>query len=150
MATYRKMAGHAVLAAALLIGNLALAADTAKKPSGTVEIDETQFGLIVGGSTGDGKLVYHGKTHPFKIGGISLGAAVGAAKVSAVGEVYDLTDLAKFPGTYTKLDANVALGGGVGGVQMKNENGVIMRLDSRTQGLQFNLGVSGVKVTMDK
>ncbi|MBK8181650.1 MAG: hypothetical protein IPK63_01525 [Candidatus Competibacteraceae bacterium] len=27
---------------------------------------------------------------------------------------------------------------------------VIMRLDSRTQGLQFNLGVSGVKVTVDK
>lgn len=150
MLNNRKLPGYTMLAAALLIGNLALAADTAKQSAGTVEIDETQFGLIVGGSTGGGTLVYGGKKYPFKIGGLSVGATVGAAKVSAVGEVYDLADVSKFPGTYTKLDANVALGGGVGGVQMKNENGVIMRLDSRTQGLQFNLGVGGVKVTMEK
>ena len=61
-----------------------------------------------------------------------------------------LFEISKFPGTYTKLDASVALGGGVGGLQMKNENGVIMRLESRTQGLQFNLGMSGVTVTMEK
>lgn len=149
MKTMRRMMTPAFLATSLLIGSLALAANTAKAPSGKIEIDETQFGLIVGGSTGGGTLTYHGKKYDFKIGGLSLGAAIGAAKISAVGEIYDLTDLSKFPGTYTKLDANVALGGGVGGVKMKNENGVIMRLDSTTQGLQFNLGVSGVKVTME-
>jgi len=146
MKALREMTGPTFLATTLLLGSLALAADAAKEPSGKVEIDETQFGLIVGGSTGGGTLTYRGKKHDFKIGGLSLGAAIGAAKVTAVGEVYDLNDLSKFPGTYTKLDANVALGG----VQMKNESGVIMRLDSTTQGLQFNLGVSGVKVTMDK
>jgi hypothetical protein len=146
----RKMVVPAFLATSFLIGSVALAVDAAKAPSGKVEIDETQFGLIVGGSTGGGTLTYNGKKHDFKIGGLSVGAAIGAAKINAVGEVYDLHDLSKFPGTYTKLDANVALGGGVGGVQMKNENGVIMRLDSTTQGLQFNLGVSGVKVTMEK
>ncbi|MER2526815.1 MAG: DUF1134 domain-containing protein [Candidatus Competibacter denitrificans] len=150
MTMLRKMMAPAFLATTLLVSSLALAVDPAKAPSGKVEIDETQFGLIVGGSTGGGTLTYHGKKHDFKVGGLSVGAAIGAAKISAVGEVYDLTDLSKFPGTYTKLDANVALGGGVGGVQMKNENGVIMRLDSTTQGLQFNLGVSGVKVTMEK
>lgn len=149
MKTMRKMMAPAFLTTALMMGSLALAADVAKEPSGRVEIDETQFGLIVGGSTGGGTLTYAGKKYDFKIGGLSVGAAIGAAKISAVGEVYDLTDVSKFPGTYTKLDANVALGGGMGGVQMKNENGVIMRLDSTTQGLQFNLGVSGVKVTMD-
>ncbi|CDH46198.1 conserved hypothetical protein [Candidatus Contendobacter odensis Run_B_J11] len=41
------------------------------------------------------------------------------------------------------------MGGGVGGVQMKNENGVIMRLESRTKGLRFNLSTSGVTVTMN-
>ncbi|MCU0809405.1 MAG: hypothetical protein MUC53_16410 [Candidatus Contendobacter sp.] len=38
----RKMAGPALLATTLLVGGLALAAD-ARKPSGTVVIDETQF-----------------------------------------------------------------------------------------------------------
>ena len=144
---YRKMASPVLLATTLLVGSLALAAD-AKTPSGTVTINETQFGLIIGGSTGGGTLKFKGKTYPFRIGGLSVGATVGIATVAAVGEVYDLKDISKFPGTYTALNASVALGGGVGGAQMKNENGVIMRLESRTQGVRFNLSTSGVTVTM--
>lgn len=147
MKNIRKMTGPVLLAATLLVSSLALAAD-AKKQSGTVEIDETQFGFIIGGSTGGGTLKFKGKTYPFKIGGLSVGATVGVAKIAGVGEVYDLKDISKFPGTYTALNASVALGGGVGGVQMENEHGVIMRLESRTQGLRFNLSTSGVKVTM--
>jgi hypothetical protein len=150
MLNYRKMTSAVLLTAAMVMGSLALAADTAKKPSGKVTIDETQFGFILGGSAGGGKLIFKGRKYPFKIGGLSVGANVGVSRMSAVGEVYDLKNISKFPGTYTKLDASVALGGGVGGLQMKNENGVIMRLESRTQGLQFNLGVSGVTVTMEK
>lgn len=149
MKNYRTMAGNALLATTLLVGSLALAAD-ARKPSGTVTIDETQFGFIIGGSTGGGQLEFKGKSYDFKIGGLSVGATVGIAKVAAVGEVYDLKDVSKFPGTYTALNASVALGGGVGGTQMKNEHGVIMRLESRTQGLRFNLSTSGVTVTMSK
>jgi len=70
--------------------------------------------------------------------------------MSAAGEVYDLENVSDFPGTYTKLDASVALGGGVGGLHLKNQNGVIMRLESRTKGLQLNLGVSGVTVMVEK
>ncbi len=150
MLNYRKMTSAVLLTAAMAMGSLALAADAAKKPSGKVTIDETQFGFILGGSAGGGELTFKGKQYPFKIGGLSVGANVGVSRMSAVGEVYDLKNISKFPGTYTKLDASVALGGGVGGLQMKNENGVIMRLESRTQGLQFNLGVSGVTVTMEK
>ncbi len=142
--------GAFALTASLLLASSLAFAGPAKKASGQVSIDETQFGFIVGGSTGGGVLKFKGKKYGFKISGLSVGANVGVSKMSAVGEVYDLKDLTKFPGTYTKLDAAVALGGGVGGVQMQNENGVIMRLDSRTRGLQFNLGVSGVSVTMSK
>ncbi|MGA7982751.1 MAG: DUF1134 domain-containing protein [Chromatiaceae bacterium] len=149
MLNIRKTAGHVALAATLVAGGLALAAD-AKKPDGTVTIDETQFGFIVGGSTGGGTLTFNGKKYPFKLSGLSLGANVGVSKMSARGDVYDLKKLSQFPGTYTKLDASVALGGGMGGLHLKNENGVIMRLESRTKGLQLNLGMSGVTVTMEK
>ncbi|MDS4021638.1 MAG: DUF1134 domain-containing protein [Candidatus Competibacter sp.] len=149
MMNVRKMAGPALLATTLLAGGLALAADL-KKPSGRVTINETQFGLIIGGSTGGGTLKFKGKTYPFRIGGLSVGATIGIARVAAVGEVYDLKDVSKFPGTYTALNAAIALGGGVGGVQMQNEHGVIMRLESRTQGVRFNLSTGGVTVTMSK
>ena len=149
MMNIRKITGLILLATTLLVGSLALAAD-AKKPSGTVAIDETQFAFILGGSVGGGKLMFEGQEYPFKIGGLTVGVNVGVSKMSAAGEVYDLTDISKFPGTYTKLDASIALGGGVGGLRLKNENGVIMRLESRTQGLQLNVGsASGIKVTME-
>ena len=75
-----------------------------------MSISETQFALIVGGSTGGGVLTYQGKKYPFKIGGMSLGANVGVSKLSASGEVYDLTDISKFPGTFTKLESSITLG----------------------------------------
>ena len=103
----------------------------------------------MGGSVGGGTLTFQGKEYPFKIGGLTAGANVGISKMSAAGEVYELKEISKFPGTYTQLDASITLGGGVGGLQLKNENGVIMRLESRTQGLQLNVGsASGISVTM--
>ena len=145
-----KTMGSALLAATLLVGGLTLAADS-KQPSGMVSIDETQFALIVGGSTGGGVLSFQGQQYPFKIGGLSMGVNVGISKMSAAGEVYDLQDVSQFPGTYTKLAASVALGGGVGGLRLKNQNGVIMRLESRTKGLQLDVGsASGITVTMER
>ena len=147
---FRKITGHLVLASALLVSGLALAADT-KQPVGKVSIEEEQFGLILGGTRGGGSLTFEGKEYPFKLTGLSAGLNVGVSKMSATGEVYDLDKVSQFPGTYTKLDASVALGGGMGGLRLKNENGVIMTLHSRTKGLDLNLGtVSGITVTMEE
>ena len=148
MRTARSMAGAIAATILLATSGIALGAD-AKKPDGTVSIDETQIAVIVGGSWGGGKLTYGGQTYDFKINGLTAGANVGASKMSAAGDVYDLKDVGKFPGTYTKFDASATLGGGVGALYLKNENGVVMKLTSRTQGLQLNLAsANGVKVTM--
>jgi hypothetical protein len=117
-----------------------------KKQVAEVSINETQFGFIIGGSVGGGELTYKGKKYSFKIGGVSLGANIGVSKMSAVGGVYDMKDIAQFPGTYLKLDGSVAFGGGVGNMTLKNENGVIMTLKGTTEGLQLNAGASGVQV----
>ena len=150
MKNVRKITGHTLLVTALLVGGLALAAG-AKQPVGKVSIEEKQFGLILGGSTGSGTLTFHGKKYPFKLKGLSAGLDVGVSKMSAVGEVYDMKKVSQFPGTFTKFEASIALGGGVGGLRLQNENGVIMNLRSRTKGLNLNLGnVTGVTVTMDQ
>jgi hypothetical protein len=144
------MTGGFLLTAALLVSGLALAED-AKQPVGKVSIEEKQIGLIIGGSMGGGTLAFEGKEYPFKLTGLSAGLNVGLSKMSATGEVYDMKEVSQFPGTYTKLNASVALGGGMGGLRLKNENGVIMTLHSRTKGLELNLGtVSGVTVTMEE
>ncbi len=149
MISIRKIISAVVLGLSILSFG-ASAADAPKKPSGTVSIDETQFAFILGGSMGGGTLTYHGKKYPFKISGVSLGANVGVSKLAAVGEVYDLKELSKFAGTFTKLEGSVTLGGGMGGTVLKNENGVIMHLKSTSEGIQFNLSASGVTVKLDK
>ncbi|MBK5967584.1 hypothetical protein Thiosp_04790 [Thiorhodovibrio litoralis] len=147
--SYSKMIGAAAMTAMMLFGSLAIAGDD-KQPVGAVSIQEKELGLIIGGSKGSGTLTFQGEEHQFKLKGISLGANVGMSKMSASGEVYDLTNVSEFPGTYTKLDASVALGGGMGGLRLKNQNGVILVLHSRTQGVDLNLGsMSGMTVTME-
>jgi hypothetical protein len=148
MRIHLKAFGVFAMAITLLAASLAFAADK-KKPDGTVSINETQFALILGGSVGGGKLNYGGKTYDFKIGGLTAGANVGVSKMKAAGDVYDLKDVAKFPGIYTKFDASATLGGGAGALYLKNENGVVMKLTSRSKGLQLNVAsANGVSVEM--
>lgn len=117
-------------------------------PSGTIEIDETQFGLIIGGSEGKGTLNYQGAEYFFKTSGIKVGG-MGVAKISAAGEVYNLFDLSQFPGTYVAGDYGIALGGGAGGVVLKNENGVLLKLHSTMEGIDLNVGVSGITIKLE-
>lgn len=117
-------------------------------PSGTIEIDETQFGLIIGGSEGKGTLNYQGVEYFFKTSGIKVGG-MGVAKISAAGEVYNLFDVSQFPGTYVAGDYGIALGGGAGGVVLKNENGVLLKLHSTMEGVDLNVGVSGITIKLE-
>ncbi|MCI0454290.1 MAG: DUF1134 domain-containing protein [Candidatus Dadabacteria bacterium] len=136
-----------VIGLVFLIATVTIAKET-KPPSGTVEINETQFGFIIGGSVGGGTLYFKGKQYPFKTGGLAVGG-IGIAKVAAVGEVYNLTRVSQFPGTYVKGKIGFALGGGVGGLILKNEHGVVLRLESTLKGVALTLGAEGMTVKME-
>ena len=135
-----------VISLVLLIASVASAEE--KIPSGTVEIDETQLGFIIGGDVGKGVLHYKGVDFYFKTGGIKVGG-MGIAKISAVGEAYDLFDIDQFPGTYVTGDYGIALGGGVGGLVLKNENGVFLRLRSTLEGVALAVGLEGITIKLE-
>ena len=101
MTNFKKALGVLAVTAAFVVGGVAAAADRDwQKYDGSVSIDSTNFALIIGGSTGGGQLKFQDKTYDFKIAGLSAGVNVGVTKVEAAGFVYDLKDIAKFPGTY--------------------------------------------------
>ena len=133
--------------AAAVASSAPLAAKDSTKPVGTISISETQFGFLIGGKLGGGTLRFKGKSYPFKIGGISVGD-LGVSKVRGSGHVYDMTSVSQFPGTYTLLDASATAGSGSGTLRMKNGDGVILEIDSKSKGLQLSAGAGGVKVTM--
>jgi hypothetical protein len=130
----------------LALATTAVAAEKAT-PSGKVTIESRSIAAGVGVTWGDGKLNFKGKVYPFSIDGLSL-VDWGIAKVSATGDVYNLTDPAKFVGTYVAAEAGLTLAGGMGGMVLRNENGVILHIRSTSRGARLTLGTSGLKITM--
>jgi hypothetical protein len=132
----------------LVLSGLALAAEE-KKPDATLKLSEGQVALGIGWSWGKGVLTYKGKDYPFKVEGLSVGD-VGVTKADAVGNVYNLKKRSDFNGTYTSAAAQGTLGGGAGVSTMKNQNGVVINLESTTQGVNVKVAGEGVKFTLEK
>jgi hypothetical protein len=126
----------------MALASHAVAAEKAK-PSGKVTMESTSIAAGVGVSWGDGKLTFKGKTYPFSIDGLSL-VNWGISKANATGDVYNLTDVSKFGGTYVAAEAGLTLAGGMGGMVLRNADGVILHLRSVSQGAQLQLGTSGL------
>jgi len=130
----------------LALATTAVAAEKAT-PSGKVTIESRSIAAGVGVTWGDGNLNFKGKVYPFSIDGLSL-VDWGIAKVSATGDVYNLTDPAKLAGTYVAAEAGLTLAGGMGGMVLRNENGVVLHIRSTSRGARLTLGTSGLKITM--
>jgi len=119
----------------------------ARKPSGRVTMESRSIAAGVGVTWGDGKLTFNGKDYPFTINGLSV-VDWGISRASAAGDVYDLTDVSKFAGTYVAAEAGFTLAGGVGGITMRNSDGVIINLRSTSRGASLTLGPSGLTITL--
>ena len=120
-----------------------------EKPSGIIEIEETQAMLILGGSSGEGTLHFQGKSYAFTTGGIKVGG-IGVHQIHMTGEVYHLNDIADFPGVYFQAEAGVTGGKkGAGAAWVKNSKGVSLHLKtSKEEGLALAVGAEGIKITM--
>jgi hypothetical protein len=117
------------------------------KPSGKVSISSRSIAAGIGVTWGDGKLTFKGKDYPFSIDGLSL-VDWGISKATATGDVYNLTDVAKFAGTYVAAEAGLTLAGGMGGMVLRNADGVVLHLRSTSRGARLQLGTSGLTIKM--
>jgi hypothetical protein len=118
-------------------------------PSAKISIESNSIALAVGVNWGDGRLIFRGKRQLFSVSGLTL-VDIGIAKASAVGEVYNLTDVSKFEGTYLAGEAGFALAGGMGGIAMSNQNGVILHLRGDSEEALLQLAPSGVTIKLKK
>ena len=89
------------------IGSAAAGTEKEMTPSGTIHFEEWQVMAILGGDWGHGTLGYNGKVYKFKITGMGAGG-LGAQKISATGDVYNLKDISDFPGGYSELRGGIA------------------------------------------
>jgi hypothetical protein len=120
-----------------------------KKPDATLTLTEGQVAAGIGWSWGKGVLTYQGKEYPFKTKGLSV-VDIGITKASASGKVYRLEKLENFNGTYSGGAAEGTIGGGAGVTRVQNQNGVILELVSKTQGVNFKFAGEGITFTLEK
>jgi hypothetical protein len=119
-------------------------------PSGSVEMHEVQAAYMASGSAGSGTLYYQGGVYPFTVGGLGVGG-IGASTIQGKGDVYNLTNIGQFPGTYAEGRYGFAFGQkSAGDLWMKNENGVVIHLKADRTGLMLSLGGSAVAISMNQ
>lgn len=140
-----KRVSRAVLASiALLAPTIATFAAT---PDATVTLSGGSVAAGIGYTWGDGTVLFQGKSYPFSIRGLSV-IDIGVARIDGRGEVYNLKNIADFPGTYVAAGAGATIAGGGSVMAMENHNGVIMHVHATTAGLKLNLSPAGVVVTL--
>jgi hypothetical protein len=123
-------------------------AGEAPAPDAFVRFSQQGLGLILGGSAGGGWIHFNGDDHTFRISGVSFGALGGIGETRMSGEVYGLTKLEDFPGTYSKSTAGISAVVGGGGVWLENGKGVKMHLKAESTGVGINISVGTVEVKM--
>jgi hypothetical protein len=133
----------------LLLPLSARIAAAKEQPSATLEFNGGSAAAGIGVSWGAGVLRFKGRSYPFKVNGLSVGA-VGIAEASASGEVFNLKKLDDFNGNYTAAGAGLTVAGGGAVAAMKNQNGVTIHVKATTQGAKVVIGASGVDVQILK
>ena len=138
-----------VLAAATVFGMLA-PGSAQEGASGTVEIASTTIAAGIGINWGDGTLTLNdGSKYRFSVENLKVGA-VGISSVQAVGKVYNLKGVAEFEGNYVTAEAGLVIGGGASGLTMKNQNGVVINLQSTQAGINITLGPGGMAIKLKR
>ena len=142
------LTASAVAIAATAFGNMALAQSaeaTAKAcdrdnltQSGTLQFSMTSIGFLVGVRWGEGVLTLNdGFQLSFDVSGAKL-LETGIATAKFEGEVYNLTNLKDFEGTYWGASTKITVIKGKGELQTNNANCVFIRARSTGGGLQLS------------
>jgi hypothetical protein len=139
-----------VLGLAACTGTVALGPDAVKGKTvdAMIDMQEVQAAYIGSGSTGTGVLIFRGAQYPFQVAGAGVGG-IGLSTIDAKGEVYNLSNLSQFPGTYGQARYGFAIGTSSGGdLWLQNEAGVIMHLKAKREGLMLSLGGDAVVISL--
>ena len=136
----------AVVAVGALVAALA-GVSSAQAKKATLTLSDGSVAAGVGFSWGKGTLAYAGKTYPVKVEGLSVGE-IGITRATARGTVSNLTKLDDFSGNYVAVGGGATAAGGANVAVMQNQNGVVIELQSTTQGASLKLGTEGLRLTL--
>ena len=119
-------------------------------PSGFVDMNEIQVAYIGSAGGGNGTLTFQGQEYPFSVAGLGVGG-IGISSIDAKGEVYNLANVAQFPGAYGEGRYGAVAGQeSFGDLWLRNPNNVVMHLRAKREGLMLSVGGDAVVITMNQ
>ena len=121
-----------------------------EQPSAKIQFEIYKAGLVVGVSGGSGTLTHEGKDYPLSIGGISLGATIGASKAEFVGDVFNLSAPEDIEGVYSGAKAGIAIAGGAKTAILKNSKGVELKVSGEQIGVELTLDLNGMDIRLEE
>jgi hypothetical protein len=133
------------LAVAFTTGALAGAA---RADSGSISFRVLKGGWVIGASGGSGTLVFHGQRFPISIGGLSYGFVFGASETFFHGTVSNIRSPFDVSGIYGAAGAGAAIGAGAQAIVLTNEKGAVLTLTGQQVGLQINVDLSGLSISV--
>jgi hypothetical protein len=135
-----------------LLAAMGLQASTppAEKPTAKIHFEIYKAGFVVGISGGSGTLTVNGRDYPISIGGVSLGATIGASKAEFTGDVQHLSVAEDIEGIYSGAQAGAAAAGGAKITKLKNSKGVVLVVSGKQVGLEFSLDLNGMQIKLKK
>jgi hypothetical protein len=116
--------------------------------SATISFEVLKGGWFIGASGGSGTLFFHGRAYPITIGGLSAGFVFGASATRFYGSVSNIRSPYDVAGVYGAAGAGAAIGIGGQAIVLTNEKGAVLRLTGRQIGLQVNLDLSGLAISV--
>ena len=116
--------------------------------SGTIRFNVIKAGIVIGGSGGSGTIVFHGRSYPLAIGGVSYGFTFGASAINFVGTVSNIRTPSDVNGVYGAAGAGAAIGRGAGAIVLTNQNGAVLTLSGRQAGLIVAADLNGLVITL--
>ena len=147
---HRTIVGILIAGSILLLSNFSLLA--AQAPDGTLKITSRKVSTGIGLSWGDGVLIYKGQDYPFTFQANGLFRDVDSAMTAAElsGQVFNLKSPSDFSGNYQKVEAANGENGTGTRASLKNQNGVMVNLESSIAGRKFNLSREGLNIELKK
>jgi hypothetical protein len=133
------------LAALAMVG---MQAAPAMAESARVHLQIYKAGFIVGVSGGQGAMTFQGRRFPLAIGGVSLGATIGASRAELIGTATNVRRPSDIEGTYSATEAGLAVAGGGKVAVLRNSKGVVLRVRGKQIGLMFSVDLSGMQVSI--
>ena len=136
--------GAALVAGAVMLGG---ATTASYAETGSVRFSVGSAGFIVGVGGGSGTLSFKGRSYRLSIGGVRVGT-IGASVTEVRGVARNMRQASDIVGTYSAAGAGVAVIGGAGVARLRNEKGVVLEVRAVKVGLEANLNLGGVSISM--